>query len=84
MTELRFDDFKSFSDYKVAIAYVLSRLCATSTDDRGHNLHVLNQLIKSACPPEVLAYWLEGYVDPVPRIVTRAVVKAAKKRAKDT
>ena len=33
------------------------------TDDRTHNYNVLNQLIKSACPDAVRAYWIEGYVD---------------------
>lgn len=33
------------------------------TDDRHHNLHVLNQLIKSASPPAVHDYFHYGYAD---------------------
>lgn len=35
----------------------------TFTDDRHHNLHVLNQLIKSASPQSVQDYFRFGYAD---------------------
>ena len=33
------------------------------SDDRHHNLHVLNQLIKSASPSSVQDYFIYGYAD---------------------